>query len=61
MGEKDHDREREYSPNPDFNRPKPRETPAAQRAADYEYHRINGTLGTYYLMYPWERPVERER
>lgn len=58
MGEKDHDREREYSPNPDFNRPV-REHPEATRARLYDYHRRSGTLEMYYEMYPSDRPHAR--
>jgi hypothetical protein len=61
MGEKDKDREKEYSPNPDFNRPKPRETPAEQMAADREWCIANGTPEMFYSWYPWARPPERER
>ena len=60
MGEKDHDREREYSPNPDFNGPK-RVSLEAQKVASFEHHKNAGSLGTYYDLYPEDRPVERER
>jgi hypothetical protein len=55
MGARDKDREKEYSPNPDFNRPI-NEHPEATRARLHDYHRRAGTLGTYYEMYPDDRP-----
>ena len=55
MGEKDYDREREYSPNPDFNEPI-REHPDTARALDYAYHKAAGSLGDYYAAYPAECP-----
>lgn len=61
MGAKDTDRDKEYSPNPDFNRPKPRETLAAQIAADREWCIANGTPEMLYGWYPWLRPPERKR
>jgi hypothetical protein len=59
MGEKDHDREREYSPNPEYNEPI-REHPEAERARLYRQHRIAGSLDTYYQMYPLDRPPSRD-
>lgn len=43
-------------PNPDFDRQVPREDPDAEQARLYAFHRENGTLGTYYMMYPRRRP-----
>jgi hypothetical protein len=34
----------------------PPHDPEAERQRIYEYHKANGTLGTYYLCYPRERP-----
>ena len=59
MDEKDRDRERDYSPNPAFNEPI-REHPEAERARLYRQHKAAGTLGTYLMMYPLDRPPELE-
>ena len=59
MGEKDRDRERDYSPNPPFNEPI-REHPEAERARLYRQHKAAGTLGTYFMMYPLDRPPGRD-
>jgi hypothetical protein len=56
VGDKDHDRENEYSPNPEFNRRIPPEHPEAERARLYRQHRAAGSLETYFAMYPLDRP-----
>jgi len=61
MGEKDKDREREYSPNPDYVRSAPREHPDAERSRLYQYHRAAGTMELYFEMYPLDRPPSRDR
>lgn len=61
MGEKDHDRDKEYSPNPPFAIGIPdNEHPDATRARLYDYHKRAGSLGTFYEMYPRDM-VENER
>jgi hypothetical protein len=37
------------------------ERAAAKRAELYATHKARGTLGTYYEMYPDEKPIEYER
>jgi hypothetical protein len=32
-----------------------------ERMELYRYHRAAGSLGTYYMMYPLDRPPERDR
>ena len=59
MGDMDKDHEAE-SPNPPFNEPI-REHPEAERARLHDYHRRAGTMETYYMMYPLDRPPSRER
>lgn len=47
------------SPNPPYNEPI-REHPEAERMRLFDYHRRAGTLGTYYDLYPLDRPPVRE-
>ena len=56
----DKDRDEEYSPNPPFNEPI-RETPDEERARLYRQHREAGTLGTYFDLYPLDRPPGHDR
>ena len=60
MDEDEQDRDRDYSPNPPYNEPI-REHPEAERARLYRQHRAAGTLGTYFMMYPLDRPPGRDR
>jgi hypothetical protein len=64
MGEKDHDREREYSPNPPHVIGRPaNEDPDAVRAELYQYHKRAGSLGAFYAMYPrdWVTADDKRR
>jgi hypothetical protein len=62
MGEKDGDREKDYSPNPPFvigwgNA----EHPDAEKARLHDHHKRAGTMETFYEMYPLDRPPSRDR
>jgi hypothetical protein len=46
------------SPNPDFNRPLPPEHPDARKARLHAWHSACGSLGTYYDLYPEDRPAQ---
>jgi hypothetical protein len=62
MGAKDKDRERDYSPNPDFNRPRWRkESLGEQMAADSAWCKAAGTPEMMYELYPFTRPPEPQK
>lgn len=65
MSGKDHDWQRQDSPNPDFAIGKPGEHPEVTRGRLYEHHKRAGSLETFYELYPrrgeWEREGGRER
>jgi hypothetical protein len=52
------DRKQDDSPNPDFNRPLPREHPDATKVRLFRWHQARGSLGTYYDLYPEDRPAQ---
>jgi hypothetical protein len=61
-GEKERDEELEFekSPNPKPFSPNPAEHPAAAKARLFRWHYGRGTMGTYYDLFPEDRPAEPE-
>jgi hypothetical protein len=56
----DKDRDEDTSPNPPFIEPN-YEHPEAERTRLYRQHRAAGTLGTYFDLYPLDRPPGHDR
>jgi hypothetical protein len=59
-GGTERDDEFEQSPNPELFKPHPAEHPAAAKARLFAWHYARGSMGTYYDLYPEDRPAEAE-
>ena len=53
-------KEDDDSPNPDFNRPSPPQSAAAEKRRLFQWHSARGSMGTYYDLFPEDRPPKRE-